>query len=98
MFGSIPATILAIIYVIYTVLNVTLAVRDKSFNSGFVVAMFLWLAIALLIVYDTACLTSGQCTAWSWIRTVLYAIIPILLIITFMNTLTQVPAEEEKKV
>jgi hypothetical protein len=98
MFGSVPATILAIIYVIYTVLNVTLAVRDKKFGIGFVFATALWIAIALLIVYDTACLTSGQCTVWSWVRTVLYAIIPILIIVIFMTALTSpAPAPEAPK-
>ena len=39
-----------------------------------------------LLIYDTDCLTSGNCNIWSWIRTVLYAILPVLgIVLTIMG-------------
>lgn len=35
-------------------------------------------------VYDTECLVVGNCHAWSWIRTILYLIIPTIYVVTYI--------------
>lgn len=90
---SIQATILAIIYIIVIVLAVIAAIMDtvKQRKIGIttpswvifmqVIAFFMWLIFIALLIYDTDCLTSGNCNIWSWIRTILYAILPVLGIV-----------------
>ena len=94
---SLPATILACIYAIITILSLGLVIRDKRFTAGYVISSIIWILFAVLIVYDTACLTTGQCTAWSWIRTVLYAILPVIVIIMYMFALASPETKEEEQ-
>lgn len=95
---SIQAMILAIIYVIVIVLMIIAAIMDavKTRKAGIitpawvvftqVIAFFIWFATIALLIYDTDCLTSGNCNIWSWIRTVLYAILPVLgIVLTIMG-------------
>lgn len=90
---SIQATILAIIYIIVIVMGIITAIIDtvKQRKNGIitpswviftqVVAFFFWLIFIALLIYDTDCLTTGNCNVWSWIRTILYAILPVLGIV-----------------
>ena len=81
---SIQAKILAIIYLIVTSLSVLGALVSRTISWEGTIMTLIWLALAALIVYDTHCLTSGQCNTWSSIRTVIYSIIPVLAIITML--------------
>ena len=81
---SIQAKILAIIYLIVTCLSVLGALVSRTISWPGIIMTLIWLALAVLIVYDTHCLTSGKCNTWSSIRTVIYSIIPVLSIITML--------------
>ena len=101
MSWSAPAGVLAIVYIIVTLLNIIISIRQKEFGGVAIFFTMLWIALAVLIVYDTACLTEGQCTVWSWVRTCIYAVLPILLIVAFMSSLTnakEAQKDDKKKV
>lgn len=87
---AIQAIILAIIYVIMTVVYI-LAVRPYEHFPvvTLVVQSLLWLVYIALIVYDTNCLVAGSCVAWAWLRTFLYAIIPAIVIYGLVIYLTE---------
>jgi hypothetical protein len=66
--------------VVYAILTVLILVRTfwPPIMGGSFVALFLWLAFAAVTIYDTDCLVLGGCGTWSWIRTVLYILAPII--------------------
>lgn len=84
---SVAAIILGVIYAIVILLGVAMSVRTKTFTGLSFFGMILSALFAALIVYDTSCLTQGGCTAWSWVRTAFYAIIPIILAMMYASAL-----------
>lgn len=95
---SIQAKILAIIYLIVTSLSVLGALVSRTISWQGIIMTMIWLALAALIVYDTHCLTSGQCSTWSSIRTVIYSIIPVLAIITMLMAVFPSSQQESEQV
>lgn len=75
------AFILAVVLgVLLLVTNITL-ILQKAFNVGTILTTLIAAAVIALMVYDTDCLTRGKCAGWSWIRTILYSIVPIVAIL-----------------
>lgn len=50
-------------------------------------SLLTWAVFILLLTFDTNCLTKGPCEVWSWIRTTLYIIMPVITILLLINTL-----------
>lgn len=73
--------VLAIVYVLSLVVGLFMTVKAGAFNVAAFIGTVLTLAFIALLVYDTQCLTTGNCTTWSWIRTVLYIFFPALSLI-----------------
>lgn len=89
MFGTIQSIMLTVTYVIVTVLAAVMTFTPPIKASG-IMFLLLWVMFAMLIVYDTDCVVSGGCVAWSWVRTVLYMLLPmitsvILMVVIFMR-------------
>lgn len=40
--------------------------------------------MVLLVAYDTACLTVGGCSVWSWIRTIIYVFVPVIVLLLML--------------
>lgn len=81
-------SIVVIISIVFTIIGVSSDKKDKTEKRSAVYLTFIniifyiiWISLLALIVYDTQCLTSGECNIWSWVRTVIYAILPCLSII-----------------
>jgi hypothetical protein len=81
---STQAWLVAIIYLICWVLIMLSATKGQKVTKGSIVMFALFLCYILLLVYDTDCLTAGECSIWSWIRTVLYVIFPVLFLIFYL--------------
>jgi hypothetical protein len=79
MSWSTQAMIIVIVYSISALVLGGYAAKNDSIGGGAIIALFILLSAALL-GYDTNCLTEGDCSTWSWIRTVLYSIQPIAII------------------
>ena len=47
----------------------------------YIISLIIMALLITLIVYDTNCLTAGQCNTWSWVRTALYIILPIISLV-----------------
>jgi hypothetical protein len=62
----------------------------------YVLTTFVTIMFYVLILYDTNCLTKGECFVWSWIRTILYAILPIIYIYYMIWFMTEVKRNEVK--
>lgn len=76
-------TILIVYIVLILVIAITGAVKSGVTVAGVFSTIFAMCWTALL-AYDTACLSDNNCGVWSWIRTVLYIIVPCILLITIM--------------
>ncbi len=72
------AITLLVTYGLLSAAVVALSIKARSAVSG-VVGMITWVVYVTLIVYDTNCLVRGGCSIWSWVRTVLYIVMPIVL-------------------
>lgn len=92
---TIQAFIIAIIYLILIIIGLIASFKNHAYVSGIISAIFALLFTALL-VYDTNCLTSGNCNVWSIVRTVLYLILPIIvLVIMFIGLFQKTPSTSE---
>lgn len=74
------------------VMTIVTAVQNRNSpksNTGataigviaYIISLIIMALLITLIVYDTNCLTAGQCNTWSWIRTALYVILPIISLV-----------------
>ena len=86
---SIQALILAVLYIIIIVVALITSIAKHTFTISTFLNSIVSIGICALIVYDTNCLTSGGCTPWSWIRTTLYALLPIVALLGFVYSLFQ---------
>jgi preprotein translocase subunit SecG len=87
--------VLAVAYFLSTVAFVALsAAREPK--------ALVWLLVALpfsaLLLYDTECLVRGNCSAWAWVRTTLYILLPVIFIILVVLGLTaqQKPKDDRR--
>lgn len=87
------AITLAIVYVVVIIVSLSSSIWYKMFSPMTLVNLFISIMFFILILYDTNCLTKGECYVWSWIRTILYgaiSIISIVLTIWFMDVYTKI--------
>ncbi len=88
---------LAIVYIICLIVNIISLIVDGSFSVGIAIGLIVVIAHMALIVFDTACLTVGSCNIWSWVRTVLFVILPVIITIVILVSLTQGKKSNENK-
>lgn len=104
---SFQANLLAIVYIIIIVIAIiTTIIQDIKLNkSGLItswvifsqiIGLFIWLIFVVLLIYDTDCLTTGNCNVWSWIRTILYLILPVLGIVFTILGFRQLAKETQQ--
>ena len=84
MFESGNAIFLAVLYAVLTVITVITSIINQSADAPFFLSTGLMILLFVLIVYDTDCLTTGGCTGWSLLRSALYAILPVLIIVAYL--------------
>jgi len=77
---SVVLGVLTIFMAVGTFMNYT----EESL--GGLILMVLLFAVS---IYDTECLATGPCSTWSWIRTVLWCIIPIFMIVLVIMALVK---------
>lgn len=92
---SVPAIVLAVVYGLLLILTAIIGYKQITPLSVFF--YILSIGMAALVVYDTSCLTQGECTIWSWIRTVLYAIVPILTVVFIMIAVLSTNKHEDEE-
>lgn len=79
---SAQSYILGIVYLLSFIAGIVLAIIRKEVTPWYLAWSFISFLLISLLIYDTHCLTSVYpCTVWSWIRTGLYVILPILSLI-----------------
>lgn len=83
---SFQAIIIAVIYAILTVVYV-LAARPYNTLPKVQIAIgsVVWFIYVFMMIYDTNCLVNGNCVVWAWIRTVMYVLIPIVIVILLLT-------------
>ena len=77
------ATIAFLVLVAFTAMLLALMIKARTFVTNTresLTFLALWMAIVFIITYDTECLVKGKCASYSWMRTVLLSILPIILI------------------
>lgn len=80
------ALVLLVVYIIFFVVGLIMSIKAKTFGMNTVFGLFGSILFLCLTVYDTNCLTAGNCGVWSWIRTILYVLIPLIaLVIMFVS-------------
>ena len=98
---SFQAIIIAVIYAILTVVYV-LAARPYNTLPKLQIAIgsVVWFIYVFMMIYDTNCLVNGHCVVWAWIRTVVYIILPtvmMILLLTIWKSGSKKAAEEKAK-
>jgi hypothetical protein len=94
---SIQSYVIAIVYliclVIFTVIGIIAipaVFRTAKMVSIIMLTFFILVGFIVLLAFDTNCLTEGGCSIWSWIRTVLNLIIPILFVVMVIIALVNI--------
>jgi len=96
LFGlSLPAIITAIVFAVLLIVSLVTNIRFKTFSPMTVVGLFVSILMFALIVYDTNCLTQGNCNVWSWVRTLLYIIGPTAIVVMMIISLAKNKAPEQ---
>lgn len=93
---SSQAITLIVIYFLLTLVAMVSSVYHKTFSAGSIVGLILWLLIAAVFVYDTNCLTYGSCDVWSWVRTILYGIIPLFVMLLILYILLTSKSDKQQ--
>lgn len=92
MLLSVQSIILIVVYALCILIGMIMfapiAFQAKIMDV-FITTSIITLIYVALLIYDTNCLTAGQCNVWSWIRTVLYLILPIIIIIAEISMIRQ---------
>jgi hypothetical protein len=76
---SSQALAILIFYVIAAFIIGGMTIKAGSTTSGIMIIVAMVIS-AVILAYDTNCLTEGGCGVWSWIRTVVYCLQPIIII------------------
>lgn len=93
---SIQAWMVLGVYVLLLIISFITAIIQKTFNASFLIGFIFSIGFVALMTYDTACLTHGSCDIWSWIRSVLWIIFPVIFMIYYFFSLGQKKTEEVK--
>lgn len=75
------AMTIAVVYVLLAFVSTGIAITQEGFGVSVVLGFLFSSLLIALVVYDTLCLTQGDCGVWSWIRTALYLFIPTVALI-----------------
>lgn len=76
--------VVAVVYGILLVVSMILLITKNAFNAFTTISFLFSIIQAAILVYDTNCLTTGACGVWSWIRTALYCVVPVIIYIMFI--------------
>ena len=85
MFETIQSKLVFGATLIILLLNVVFKYMSRdtyAANITLLIAVVIGIPLALLFAYDINCLVTGKCTVWSWIRTVFYLVMVILVVVT----------------
>lgn len=76
-----------IILITYLILDIILAVLlIKKGKIGYAIIIFIIFTLnSLLLAFDVNCTVDGNCTIWSWIKTCLISLAPLLTIIVLVR-------------
>ena len=94
---SAQSVIIAIVYILCLIVAIVAIIKQNMLTIGSGVVIIFYLAFIALLVYDTNCLTKGTCGTWSWIRTILYVIFPIISLIAALIALLKTNENEKNK-
>lgn len=83
------AYVIAVVYSLVLIITTGTTWQQKGFSLGLLLGFILSGAFIALFAYDTLCLTQGNCGVWSWIRTVIYVLIPVIAMIAWVVSLFQ---------
>ncbi len=83
------ALTILIVYVLLSIVVVALAVKSASSSIGVVGALTWILYVALMV--------RGNCNVWSWVRTVLYILLPVVLLVVLSIALFGSKDKEDKE-
>jgi uncharacterized membrane protein len=76
--------------VVLGVLTLVAAVATfLNYTEETLIGLILWVAIFAIVIYDTECLATGNCGTWSWIRMVLWSIIPVFVIVVLIMAMVR---------
>jgi hypothetical protein len=81
MLATSQSFVLGIMLTIVAVISLITTLIKGAFTASYVLAFVVTVLMALLTLYDTDCLVMGNCTIWSWMRTAIYAAVPLLLVL-----------------
>lgn len=91
------AILILIVYVLSLTVGMVASFHAGKFDVKAAIALLTSLGFLILLVYDTQCLTVGSCTTWSWVRSVLYVIVPVISLIMLIVGLYGGKKENETK-
>lgn len=86
---------ITIVYGILTIVFIVTLIKQFSLYTVF--AFIIWIVYYGIEVYDTNCLTVGECSVWSWIRTAFNILIPSIIIIIMTIALFTGRFEQEEQ-
>jgi hypothetical protein len=95
MFVSLQALVVLIVYVLVMIAAIVTSIVKSKFSAGTAIGLLFAIILLGITVYDTHCLTSGSCTAWSWIRTGIYILLPIIGLILWIASFGKDEDEDE---
>lgn len=81
------AWLVAVVHVVFIVVLVIIGIYYNAVARNMIYATVFGLLYVLLLTYDTACLTNGDCGIWSWIRSILWIIFPIVTMIFLLTSM-----------
>ena len=94
---SVQSYLIAIVYliclVIFTVIGIIIipsVFRTAKMISIIIFTFFILTGFIVLLAFDTNCLTEGGCSIWSWIRTILNLIVPVLFVVMVIIALVNI--------
>lgn len=90
---STQAWVVAVVMGLCTLLSTIIMINGKTPATLTTVLTFISLFTVAIITYDTHCLTAGYCDVWSWVRTILYCILPVIMIIILSTSLFSKPSD-----
>jgi hypothetical protein len=79
MLQSAQAITIAIFYAIMFLFIAYVSLRNLPMGMAFK-SLSMFLIMIVLLIYDTDCLVTGGCNVYSWIRTVLYLIVVVIML------------------
>jgi hypothetical protein len=79
--------------IVFTVIGIIIipsVFRTAKMIVTIISAFVIVTGLVILLAFDTNCLTAGGCSIWSWIRTILNLIMPILFVVMVIMALVHI--------